>query len=200
MTDVTRRVARAIRRNACKAEAEALAMTAARECVDQVEVLRWYQEQVSGCRKIGDAGDPYRQALAADGGKRAAAALSTRSPVDQVEGVRKAVAEWFEGSMPDQVGLWDDETDRLMKVIEPILSTRSQSPDVEAWQPIETAPRGPRIWVWEPDGLGQCVASAGWLNETPDVIEWQVVNDITCNPTHWQPLPDPPRKALGDAQ
>jgi hypothetical protein len=64
------------------------------------------------------------------------------------------------------------------------------SPKVEpaGWQPIETAPRGGRILVRAP-GLGPCVASAGWRNETPDVIVWEVINDITCEPTEWHPLP-----------
>lgn len=37
--------------------------------------LEWYREQAEGCRKLGSIGDPYRQALDADGGKRATAAL-----------------------------------------------------------------------------------------------------------------------------
>jgi transcriptional regulator with XRE-family HTH domain len=37
--------------------------------------LGWYAEQVADCRKIGKAGDPFRQALDRDGGERAIAAL-----------------------------------------------------------------------------------------------------------------------------
>jgi hypothetical protein len=59
------------------------------------------------------------------------------------------------------------------------------------WQPIETAPRYGRILIWM-DKVGMCVASAGWDNETPDLIRWEVINDITAAPTHWVPLPMPP--------
>lgn len=39
------------------------------------EALEWYAEQVASCRKIGSAGDSFRHALDADGGKRALAAI-----------------------------------------------------------------------------------------------------------------------------
>lgn len=42
------------------------------------EALRWYAEQVAGCRKIGRAGDPFRQALDQDGGQRARTALGNK--------------------------------------------------------------------------------------------------------------------------
>ena len=50
--------------------------------------LRWYAEQVAGCRKIGRAGDLFRQALDQDGGKRAVEALAALSPqgLDAKEG------------------------------------------------------------------------------------------------------------------
>lgn len=59
------------------------------------------------------------------------------------------------------------------------------------WQPISTAPLGPRILTYDPE-IGQTVASAGWRNESPEVIKWEVLNDITINPSHWMPLPKPP--------
>lgn len=40
------------------------------------EALEWYAEQAEGCRKLGYAGDPFRNALDADGGKRAREALA----------------------------------------------------------------------------------------------------------------------------
>lgn len=40
-------------------------------------VLEWYAEQTRLCRLIHSGGDPGRQALSDDGGKRAQAALST---------------------------------------------------------------------------------------------------------------------------
>jgi hypothetical protein len=60
------------------------------------------------------------------------------------------------------------------------------------WMPIETAPRYGRVLVWGDPHMGRCVASAGWRNETPDVIRWEVVNDIVVSPTHWMPLPPAP--------
>jgi hypothetical protein len=42
-----------------------------------VEALEWYREQAEGCRKIGYIGDPFRQTLDADGGKRAADTLAS---------------------------------------------------------------------------------------------------------------------------
>ena len=41
--------------------------------------LRWYGEQVEGCRKLGSIGDPFRHALDKDGGFIARAALKVGS-------------------------------------------------------------------------------------------------------------------------
>lgn len=41
--------------------------------------LRWYAEQVEGCRKLGSIGEPFRNALDKDGGARARAALDGAS-------------------------------------------------------------------------------------------------------------------------
>lgn len=41
-----------------------------------VEALRWYEDRAAGCRLIHSGGDADRQALDADGGKRARAALA----------------------------------------------------------------------------------------------------------------------------
>ena len=62
------------------------------------------------------------------------------------------------------------------------------------WQLIETAPRFVRILVCGTE-IGTCVASAGWDNETPHKVRWEVVNDILVTPTHWMPLPKPPEDA-----
>ena len=40
------------------------------------EALAWYAENVAGCRKIGSIGEPFRNALDRDGGKRANDALA----------------------------------------------------------------------------------------------------------------------------
>lgn len=61
----------------------------------------------------------------------------------------------------------------------------------QIWQPIETAPRYGRILVLTRE-IGMCVASAGWDNDTPDKIRWEVINSIVVEPTHWMPLPVKP--------
>lgn len=64
---------RAWQDRAVKAEAENARLTAR---IRELEgALEWYRKQTEGCRKIGSIGDPHRQALDADGGKRATAAL-----------------------------------------------------------------------------------------------------------------------------
>lgn len=60
---------------------------------------------------------------------RAAYEVMTRSDGEVIDRVRAAVATWFEGGQPDQRGLWDDETDRLMKAIAPTLTQSSVQPD-----------------------------------------------------------------------
>jgi hypothetical protein len=75
------------------------------------------------------------------------------------------------------------------------------------WQPIETAPKdGTPILIWQPDrdpkpNDGYCddhryaigywrLAHPGWtINATP----WGNRNSASVNPTHWMPLPEPPR-------
>lgn len=62
----------------CSRESELLSMSVkdARRIAELEEALTWYGEKAEGCRKLGSIGDPARQALDADGGKRARAALS----------------------------------------------------------------------------------------------------------------------------
>ncbi len=45
------------------------------------EALTWYAEQTDGCRKLGSIGEPYRNALDHDGGKRAKAALASLTSI-----------------------------------------------------------------------------------------------------------------------
>lgn len=61
------------------------------------------------------------------------------------------------------------------------------------WQPITTAPRHGRILVRGTE-IGMCVASAGWDNDEPENVRWEVINEITVKPTHWMPLPEPPKE------
>ncbi len=57
------------------------------------EALRWYEEKVAECRKIGSLGDNARQALDLDGGFRARDALSKQAePTDTYTAVEMATA------------------------------------------------------------------------------------------------------------
>lgn len=57
------------------------------------EALRWYEEKVAECRKIGSLGDNARQALDRDGGFRARDALSQQAePTDTYTAVDMATA------------------------------------------------------------------------------------------------------------
>lgn len=88
------------------------------------------------------------------------------------------------------------------------------------WQPIETAPKdGTRILahgrgtdngIWAADvkmPLMQCVIYWGWHDSedfepvgdgtyrkvTKRVLEWRPIGPHFFNPTHWMPLPNPPK-------
>lgn len=72
------------------------------------------------------------------------------------------------------------------------------------WQPIETAPKdGTRIIGWN----GDVVTEMGWVGRADDDghVGWcqaefwdggllyEMHNQMEPEPTHWMPLPDPPK-------
>lgn len=63
----------------------------------------------------------------------------------------------------------------------------------EAWQPIETAPLtdeySPLMLLWVPHDLGGYIF-VGTRNAAGNWIDNLIMDDH--QPTHWQPLPDPP--------
>lgn len=70
------------------------------------------------------------------------------------------------------------------------------------WQPIETAPKdGTRILIYQPDG--QWKSRRDRRLEYIDVAYWHTPGNpehpgfwtggLTYRPTHWMPLPEPPR-------
>lgn len=65
------------------------------------------------------------------------------------------------------------------------------------WQPIETAPKD-GTWVLIHIYRNDISAAhqAGVSYSTNDEKEWRGRAGLrfTCEPTHWQPLPDPPRE------
>ena len=104
--------------------------------------------------------------------------------------------------------------ERICREAAQAIASLSASPDrddvlEEAWQPIETAPKdGTRIlaWAyregWQQDGPAQVVSawhSGRWciMGATGRDRHWPDVKD-SCNPTHWMPLPPPPRNLKGD--
>lgn len=62
-----------------------------------------------------------------------------------------------------------------------------------AWQPIETAPKEGGIFLlWEPGGVPyigyESIQSKQWTECSNSYHPLRV-----CNPTHWMPLPEPPK-------
>ena len=62
-------------------------------------------------------------------------------------------------------------------------------PDANGWMPIETAPKdGTQILTFSPHGTVICEwLPAGYFREGDAACWFPIVN-----PTHWQPLPEPP--------
>ena len=79
-----------------------------------------------------------------------------------------------------RIGKLADENERLKADAERI-----------EWQPIETAPKDEPILVGPTKRMGICVAMYcgydGWVTET--CVEWVSI----YTPTHWMPLPEPPK-------
>ncbi len=56
------------------------------------------------------------------------------------------------------------------------------------WQPIETAPIGQEVLVYVPRRLGALYAGARLTG-----TQWWSRNLGDLKPTHWMPLPEPPK-------
>ena len=68
-----------------------------------------------------------------------------------------------------------------------------RSASVQGWQPIETAPKTSRgRLVWCPEI--KCTFIVSWHDRT---AEWLIFGGhgacLRYTPTHWMPLPDPPK-------
>jgi len=64
----------------------------------------------------------------------------------------------------------------------------------QMWMPIETAPKD-GTWLlvfgfWYPHGEYSGIALGAYL---PAEEMWTFDGDLMCRPTHWMPLPEPPR-------
>jgi hypothetical protein len=69
------------------------------------------------------------------------------------------------------------------------------------WQPIETAPDGVDVLVYERYSPTPCIARktiAGWSANTDFVVvigdAYLSDNFIDAHVTHWMPLPNPPKE------
>jgi hypothetical protein len=63
----------------------------------------------------------------------------------------------------------------------------SEGDEMADWQPIETAPHGGQVLVYEARHQRVRVAN---FNEDRWVTR---PGDFACYPTHWMPLPEPPK-------
>ncbi|MCW3675432.1 DUF551 domain-containing protein [Burkholderia cenocepacia] len=80
-----------------------------------------------------------------------------------------------------------------------IQAARRTTPDREAWQPIETAPKdGKRVLVFEPGSRGG-VWVAHFLRYPGKPDQWVNPGCHKINPTHWMPLPTAPTSDKGGA-
>jgi hypothetical protein len=76
------------------------------------------------------------------------------------------------------------------------------------WQPIETAPKDEWILVYQPYGEGftggHCFVvkwaygNKFWYDKCSNILEIKSLKEHvttyhTCTPTHWVPLPEPPK-------
>jgi hypothetical protein len=76
-------------------------------------------------------------------------------------------------------------------------TSRNEKKAMSEWQPIETAPDHPVCLVWD-DYFGMKCARFDplrkqWVSDGP--YDWEVGGkEIDLNPTHWMPLPAPPKR------
>jgi hypothetical protein len=64
------------------------------------------------------------------------------------------------------------------------------------WQPIETAPKDQMILtIWDGTNNKSGLAARYWHVAFFDGHDWieHEFNDVIDTPTHWMPLPDPPK-------
>ncbi|UJH75011.1 DUF551 domain-containing protein (plasmid) [Burkholderia cenocepacia] len=85
------------------------------------------------------------------------------------------------------------------QVLKELCEGRRTTPDREAWQPIETAPKdGKRVLVFEPGSRGG-VWVAHFLRYPGKPDQWVNPGCHKINPSHWMPLPTAPTSDKGGA-
>jgi hypothetical protein len=82
------------------------------------------------------------------------------------------------------IELTDLERQKLMEL------GRVRPPPQSAWRPIETAPKDglKDILVWQKGFIGMAV----WQPIYDRGFGWVTNTGFQVEPTHWQPLPEPP--------
>lgn len=117
------------------------------------------------------------------GGERALEALDT--PLEAAEKIMQSWAMGWDIAHP-AVAVWADT----------VKAALTHPPAVEAlqWQPIESAPRDGTTLLGA--FKGGKVASIEWLTDKGYVEGWALSGSMQNNmrPTHWMPLPEPPKE------
>lgn len=109
---------------------------------------------------------------------------------DEIERARQLAATLFDDLFPD----W------FWPRVEMLRSASRQTPTPAGWQPIETAPKDADVLLLTD---GDEVSFGGWLSAADQGAEpdeefriaagWWVYDGFDMKPTHWMPLPSPPR-------
>lgn len=108
--------------------------------------------------------------------------------------------------------------DRIATLTEQLEAARRDAKEAEAclvegWQPIETAPKDGTEIILGWDIASVWIVRSGWWEDGFDMIEggydeecegwWSYRHSVTQekldgydNPTHWMPLPKPPKESL----
>lgn len=163
------------------------------------EALRWYEEKVAECRKIGSLGDNARQALDLDGGFRARDALSQQAepaPAQDDQEVA-AVIGFYEGEREPRLLSWN-----VLPNGEHRLYTRPAQAEQSRWISVED--RLPPVrqilsdsCVLEGKEIPALYRSAAVIcfdgkRVCCQVVEWFHGQMPLSGVTHWMPLPAAP--------
>lgn len=151
------------------------------------EALEWYAEQVDGCRKLSSAGDPFRQALDRDGGKRARAALAAPPRDDAAVDLDVLIGAWIKRRV--QAGQRIDDGATVVAAFEAGYATSlTVAPPAEGWRTVGDAS----------STLIYSLRQDGWTRGKPCLV-----NDVTIrvepaygSTTQIQPIVDAILRAL----
>ena len=98
----------------------------------------------------------------------------------------------------------DSSIDILLKTLEGMVATRNDLVSLavkelrimlsqDNWQPIETAPKdGTDVILWDP-ALDVGVTIGSWSDYKKSGDWWMEGEQVTGFPSHWMPLPEPPK-------